>query len=39
MTVNYNELTKQVLNRYPEVKFAGIVNVKGEIVAGGLTQA
>jgi len=35
MTVNYNELTKQVLNIYPEVKFAGIVNVKGEIVAGG----
>jgi len=35
MAVNYNELTKQVLNIYPEVKFAGIVNVKGEIVAGG----
>ena len=35
MTINYNELTKQVLNIYPEVKFAGIVNVKGEIVAGG----
>ena len=35
MTVNYNELTKQVLNIYPEIKFAGIVNVKGEIVAGG----
>jgi hypothetical protein len=35
MTVNYNELTKQVLNIYPEVKFAGVVNVKGEIVAGG----
>jgi len=35
MNVNYNELTKQVLNTYPEVKFAGIVNVKGEIVAGG----
>jgi hypothetical protein len=35
MTVNYDELTKQVLNIYPEIKFAGIVNVKGEIVAGG----
>ena len=35
MTVNYNELTKEVLNIYPEIKFAGIVNVKGEIVAGG----
>jgi len=30
MAVNYNELTKQVLNIYPEVKFAGIVNVKGD---------
>ena len=35
MAVNYDELTKQVLNIYPEIKFAGIVNVKGEIVAGG----
>jgi len=35
LVVDYNELTKQVLNLYPQVKFAGIVNVKGEIVAGG----
>ena len=35
MNVNYNELTKQVLNLQPQVKFAGIINVKGEIVAGG----
>ena len=35
LTADYNELTKQVLNLYPQVKFAGIVNVKGEIVAGG----
>ncbi|MCV0400353.1 MAG: hypothetical protein K5777_00005, partial [Nitrosopumilus sp.] len=35
MTVDYNELTKQVLNLQPQVKFAGVVNVKGEIVSGG----
>ena len=35
MTADYNEITRQVLNLYPQVKFAGIVNVKGEIVAGG----
>ncbi|MDH3312025.1 MAG: hypothetical protein OEM28_02625 [Nitrosopumilus sp.] len=35
MTADYNELTKQVLNLYPQVKFAGVVNIKGEIVAGG----
>ena len=35
LTADYNELTGQVLNLYPHVKFAGIVNVKGEIVAGG----
>ncbi|QLH07909.1 hypothetical protein C5F50_04425 [Nitrosopumilus ureiphilus] len=35
MTADYNELTKQVLNLFPQVKFAGVVNVKGEIVAGG----
>ncbi len=35
MTADYNELTKQVLNLYPQVKFAGVVNIKGIIVAGG----
>lgn len=35
MAVNYNELAKQVLNSSPEIKFAGVVNIKGEIVAGG----
>ncbi|HEY5735234.1 MAG TPA: DUF6659 family protein [Nitrosopumilus sp.] len=35
MTVDYNELTKQVLNLLPQVKFAAVVNVKGEIVSGG----
>ncbi|HSG84035.1 MAG TPA: DUF6659 family protein, partial [Nitrosopumilus sp.] len=35
MTADYNELTKQVLNLLPQVKFAAVVNVKGEIVSGG----
>ena len=35
LAVNYNDLTKQVLNLQPQVKFAAVVNVKGEIVAGG----
>ncbi|MGY5148586.1 MAG: DUF6659 family protein [Candidatus Nitrosopumilus sp. bin_68KS] len=35
MTGNYKDLTKQVLNLQPQVKFAAVVNVKGEIVAGG----
>ncbi|NND86947.1 MAG: hypothetical protein HKM23_06465 [Nitrosopumilus sp.] len=35
MTLNYNELTKQVLELDPQVRFAGIANIKGEIVAGG----
>ncbi|MHA7647601.1 hypothetical protein [Nitrosopumilus sp. S4] len=32
---DYSELSKQVLNLYPQVKFAGVVNIKGELVAGG----
>ena len=36
LTVDYNELTKQVLNLYPTSRnLREIVNVKGEIVAGG----
>ncbi|KAF6246649.1 hypothetical protein C6990_08955 [Nitrosopumilus sp. b3] len=35
MAVNYKDLTKQVLNLQPQVKFAAVANVKGEIVAGG----
>ena len=35
LTVDYEELTKQVLNMQPEIKFAAVVNVKGEIVHGG----
>ncbi|MGY5150754.1 MAG: DUF6659 family protein [Candidatus Nitrosopumilus sp. bin_6a] len=38
MTVDYEELTKQVLNMQPEIKFAAVVNVKGEIVHGGYKE-
>ena len=35
MTNNYDELTKQILDSFPQVRFAGIANSKGELVAGG----
>lgn len=35
MTVNYNEISKQVLDLDPQVRFAGVANSKGEMVAGG----
>ena len=35
MTVNYNELSKQILDLDSQVRFAGVANSKGEIVAGG----
>ena len=35
MTINYNELSKQVLDLDSQVRFAGVVNSKGVIVAGG----
>ena len=35
MTINYNELSKQVLDLNSQVRFAGVVNSKGVIVAGG----
>ncbi|MFQ5782011.1 MAG: DUF6659 family protein [Nitrosopumilus sp.] len=35
MSINYDELTKQVLELAPEVRFAGVVNSKGELIAGG----
>lgn len=34
MTINYDELTKQVLDLDPKVRFAGVANSKGEMVAG-----
>jgi len=35
MTINYDELSKQVLDLDPQVRFAGVANSKGEMVAGG----
>ena len=35
MTVNYDELSKQVLALDSQVRFAGVANSKGVIVAGG----
>ena len=35
MAINYDELSKQVLDLDAQVRFAGIANSKGEIVAGG----
>lgn len=35
MAINYDELSKQVLDLDPKVRFAGVVNSKGELVAGG----
>jgi len=32
---NYEKLTKQILNLDPQVRFAAVVNYKGELVAGG----
>ena len=35
MTINYEELSKQVLDLDPQVRFAGVANSKGEMIAGG----
>jgi len=35
MTINYDELSKQVLALDTQVRFAGVANSKGVIVAGG----
>jgi len=35
MTINYDELSKKVLDIDPKVRFAGVANSKGEMVAGG----
>ena len=34
MTINYDELSQQVLDLDPQVRFAGVANVKGELVTG-----
>ena len=35
MTENYDKLSKQVLDLDPQVRFAGVANSKGEMIAGG----
>ena len=35
MTIDYNEISKQVLDLDPQVRFAGVANSKGEMIAGG----
>ncbi len=35
MTVNYDELSKQVLDLDTQVRFAGVANSKGVMIAGG----
>jgi hypothetical protein len=35
MTVDYNEISKQVIDLDPQVRFAGVANSKGEMIAGG----
>ena len=35
MTVNYDKLSKQILDLDPKVRFAGVANSKGEMIAGG----
>lgn len=35
MTINYDQLTKQVLELDNKVRFAGVANSKGEMIAGG----
>jgi hypothetical protein len=35
MTINYDELSKKVLDLDPQIRFAGVANSKGEMIAGG----
>ena len=35
MPIDYDELSKQVLDLDPKVRFAGVANSKGEMIAGG----
>ena len=35
MTVDYDEMSKQILDLDPKVRFAGVANSKGEMIAGG----
>ena len=35
MTVDYDKMSKQILDLDPKVRFAGVANSKGEMIAGG----
>ena len=35
MTADYNKMSKQILDLDPKVRFAGVANSKGEMIAGG----
>ncbi len=35
MTIDYNELSKKIIDLDPQVRFAGVANNKGVIIAGG----
>ncbi len=35
LATDYNELTQKILDKDPQVRFAGVANNKGELVAGG----
>ena len=35
MTLDYNNLSKQILDFDTQIRFAGIANSKGELIAGG----
>ncbi len=35
MTINYDDLSKQILALDHQVRFAGVANSKGELIAGG----
>jgi len=35
LTISYDELSKKVLDLDPQVRFAGVANSKGVLVAGG----
>jgi hypothetical protein len=35
MIINYDALPKQVMDLDPQIRFAGIANIKGELIAGG----
>jgi len=35
LTIDYNELSKKIIDLDPQIRFAGVANNKGVIVAGG----